>query len=1012
MTTTTHNVRIVLTFEGNTKKELTYVGNSLQKVKRTTTEWQNGVKNVMRDVTTFNSKAGGMSRALNGAALRFIGIQAAIQLASSAFRKFNEWVDEGVKSQRAFENSMAEVSTILTGESYQAITKLTVGVRQLSVEYGQSAVDMSRGLYQILSAAVDVERSLNLLNTATKASIAGLTSVETSVDVLTSIINSYGKSVEQAANVSDILFQTVVRGKLRFEDLASSLGYITPIAAAAGVAFEEIAAALATVTRMGLHVDMASRGLALTIQNVVSPTKQASDAAKKYGVDMSAVGIRVFGLKGFITDLSDAVKEFGLTVLPSMVRNMRSLRVVMALASEEGLKGFAEDLDLVYASTGRTDEALAKMIATEQRQAAVIKESQEVINRSLGETWSPIKRNIEATKLWFATFLAGGLSIGAANDAIKDLSVTLEKNRQKLYENVHAMSAMGRQPIFTQLFNMDDYDSTKITEAVKSLVDMADIKDYLIAQKQSMPSKETGGLDAFSFGKDVLEGQLAMLEGATFGTTIDLALMENQINKVTAAFDELDVFHFKEGIGITEQLKNEIKLLDDVLSDSVTVMSDNVDAFNAFWSSIDTAREQVFNFKTNILELQNAIMGLSTEVSDVFTDLSGQEHAGTLGMEIDLKSFDTAQDRLGRFSTMIKEYGTDWQDMFYDVFEGKTYSMGDEEIDYITEYDTQLKDAVNTVYNFKTAQEEVKKVMNEVNKVIMLNNIAIAELQLKGMMRRRGQTREEEKMIKKLQISNMKERLKEKKAEHEAMSDVDKQAYEEANAQIKEYFDSQKLNLFLMKDAREDELEHMVDTFTQKEDLLAHYKDALTTQEGYLQKAHQIEIDLLTWIEDEFPTISELYEEIYGVSIPDSIEKSIKAMEEWQSLQKGGESETEGGWMSLKDKLNMKLSANPQFQDMKSQMNPELRNVMHERGLPGFSRGIDYMPKTQLALVHEGERISPSGKNTGGDTIIKSVTIQVQQIADIGSVEKVSAILGAVKQANMTDRMGRSKFRL
>jgi hypothetical protein len=350
--------------------------------------------------------------------------------------------------------------------------------------------------------------------------------------------------------------------------------------------------------------------------------------------------------------------------------------------------------------------------------------------------------------------------------------------------------------------------------------------------------------------------------------------------------------------------------------------------------------------------------------------------------------------------------------MFYDVFEGKTYSVGNEEISYIEEYDTNLKDAVNTVYGFKAAQEEVKKVMNEVNKVIMLNNIAIAELQLKGMMRRRGQTRQEQRTIKKLQIENMKERLKEKKAEHEAMKDVDKQAFDEATAQIKEYFDSQKFELFLMKDAREDELEHMVDTFKSKEELLAHYKEALTTQEGHLAKAHQIEIDLLTWIKDEYPTIAELYEEIYGVSIPDSIQKSIDAMDEWLKLQKGGQEETEGGWMSMKDKLNMRLAASPEFQDMKGRMHPGLRNVLHERGLPGFSRGIDYMPRTQPVLIHEGESVVPSGKSVGGNTIIKNVTIQVKEIADIGSVEKVAAIMGAVRQANLTDKQGRSRFRL
>lgn len=696
----------------------------------------------------------------------------------------------------------------------------------------------------------------------------------------------------------------------------------------------------------------------------------------------------------------------------------------MALASEEGLKGFAEDLDLVYASSGRTDEALSKMIRTQQREAEVVKQSQEVIQRSIGETWSPIKRNMQATKLWFATFLAGGFSIEKANDAIKDLGETLDENRQKIYDSISAMGQMGQQPIFTQLFNMENYDAGKIKEVIKKSVDMDDIKDFLSAQSLTMPKPEFGDTDVTTWANDMVTTLKSAMESPAvrekniFGSLSESwtkgskEWTQGQVDAITEALD-IPPIKIEGDVGDAKDAINDLgDTVDDFGAGLVNSMSDNVDAFNEFWSAIDTAREQVFNFKTNILELQNAIAGLSTEVSDIFTDLSGQEHAGTLGMAIDIKSFDTASDRMGRFSTMIKEYGVDWENMFYEVFEGKTYSVGNEEISYIDEYDTNLKDAVNTVYGFKAAQEEVKKVMSEVNKIIQLNNIAIAELQLKGMMRRRGQTRQEQRTIKKLQIENMKERLKEKKAEHEAMKDIDKQAYNEANAEIKEYFDTQKFNLFLMKDAREDELDHMVDTFESKEKLLKHYKDALITQEGHLKKAHEIEIDLLTWIKDEYPDIADLYEDVYGVSIPESIRKSTDAMQEWIDLQKGGQQTTEGGWMSIKDKLNLRLGASPEFQDMKSRMHPGMVDVLHERGLPGFSRGIDYMPRTEPALIHQGERIVPSGKDIGGNTIIQSVTIQVKEIADIGSVEKVGAILGAVRQTNISDRQGRTKYRL
>ena len=80
----------------------------------------------------------------------------------------------------------------------------------------------------------------------------------------------------------------------------------------------------------------------------------------------------------------------------------------------------------------------------------------------------------------------------------------------------------------------------------------------------------------------------------------------------------------------------------------------------------------------------------------------------------------------------------------------------------------------------------------------------------------------------------------------------------------------------------------------------------------------------------------------------------------------------------------------------------------------GFSRGIDYMPKTQRVLVHEGESIVPAGKNGGGNgsIIIENVTIKVDQIADVGSVEKIGAVLGATGQANILDKFGKSKYRM
>jgi len=161
-------------------------------------------------------------------------MMAAMGLVLKAIQSITEAAMESATAFREFEIRMAEVSTIVTSDLESMTLSLTAGVRELSLTYGKEAGDLAKGLYDILSAAVPVEDSLNLLNIAAKAASAGLTEVQTSVDVLTSVMNAYGYTTAQMANVSDIMFQSVIRGKFRYEDLAKSLGYVTPIAAQAG----------------------------------------------------------------------------------------------------------------------------------------------------------------------------------------------------------------------------------------------------------------------------------------------------------------------------------------------------------------------------------------------------------------------------------------------------------------------------------------------------------------------------------------------------------------------------------------------------------------------------------------------------------------------------------------------------------------------------------------------------------------------------------------------------------
>jgi TP901 family phage tail tape measure protein len=358
-----------------------------------------------------NAKVGASFNLLGGRvgalALRFVGYNLILNQIMSAQQKLIDFIGDSVGAFREFQLRMAEISSIMEESDIPMMDQLALGVQALSQAYGKSSSDMAKGLYEIISAAFSAKDSLNLLTTATKASVAGLTDIKTSVDIFTTVLNAYGKTVEQATNISNILFQSVVRGKFQFEDLESALGFIVPIAAQSGIAFNDLMAALSSVTRQGIHLDMASRGLALMIQNIINPTEGATKAADKYGIEMNSLALESMGLRGWFEQLNTAIHEFGTKILGELIPNMRSLRVAMVLAGDEGLAGFNEDLEKLANMGNRVEKALTSIMNTSQFVSSQLTQQFEQVKRDVGKSWDEMVMGIQRGILGVVKFFVG-----------------------------------------------------------------------------------------------------------------------------------------------------------------------------------------------------------------------------------------------------------------------------------------------------------------------------------------------------------------------------------------------------------------------------------------------------------------------------------------------------------------------------------------------------------------------------------------------------------------------------
>jgi TP901 family phage tail tape measure protein len=175
-----------------------------------------------------------------------------------------------------FDRSMNEVFTLLPGVSRSAMNEMTNQVKDFSKEFGVLPEKVVPALYQSLSAGVPPDNVFAFLETAQKAAKGGVTELETAVDGLTSVVNAYGADVLSATQASDYMFTTVRMGKTTLDQLAQSLYNVTPTAAALGVSFGDVSAAMAAITLQGVPTSVATTQLR---QLFVELSKETSKTA-------------------------------------------------------------------------------------------------------------------------------------------------------------------------------------------------------------------------------------------------------------------------------------------------------------------------------------------------------------------------------------------------------------------------------------------------------------------------------------------------------------------------------------------------------------------------------------------------------------------------------------------------------------------------------------------------------------------------------------------------------------
>lgn len=169
-------------------------------------------------------------------------------------------VMDSIGNASEFESGMAKVNTLFTGSAEQ-FAGLQNDILNLSSAYGLGANTLAEAAYSAESAGVPMEQLTTMLSSSAKLAIAGFTDIDTALSATAKTMNAYGDAAGSVDDIQRVLMQTQNLGITTVGELGASLANVTPTAAAMGVSFDQVGAALAQMTANGVPTAQATTQL-------------------------------------------------------------------------------------------------------------------------------------------------------------------------------------------------------------------------------------------------------------------------------------------------------------------------------------------------------------------------------------------------------------------------------------------------------------------------------------------------------------------------------------------------------------------------------------------------------------------------------------------------------------------------------------------------------------------------------------------------------------------------------
>lgn len=207
-----------------------------------------------------------------------------------------------LKTAADFETGMNRVQALsgATAEQFQA---LRTQAKDLGRTTQFSASQAADAMGFLAMAGFEADQVLGAMPSTLQLAASAQLDLASAADITSNILTGYGLKVEDLGHVNDVLVKSFTSANTNLVQLGEAMKFAGPVASAAGIRFEESAAALALMGNAGIQATMAGTSLRGAITRLLNPTDAISEVLDKYN-------ITVMNADGNMKSLAEILRQF------------------------------------------------------------------------------------------------------------------------------------------------------------------------------------------------------------------------------------------------------------------------------------------------------------------------------------------------------------------------------------------------------------------------------------------------------------------------------------------------------------------------------------------------------------------------------------------------------------------------------------------------------------------------------------------------------------------------------